>query len=105
MDRQRERYLTAGFVGVLLAMVLVAWSDASGGAVGFVGFFGVLALLIVATSTRPPRRRRRDGRDPRDVLERRLANGEISCEEYFERDAILRSAPLELPRTRDLSRR
>ena len=105
MDRQRDRYLAAGFLGVLIAMVLVAWSDASGGTVGFVGFFGVLALLVVASSTRPRRRRRRDPEDPREALERRLAKGEISCEEYFERDAILRSAPLELPRTRDLSRR
>ncbi|HEY8341289.1 MAG TPA: hypothetical protein VIK95_15575 [Egibacteraceae bacterium] len=104
MQSQRERHLVGGFLSVMVGMVLVTAFGAAE-AVPWVGLFGVLALLVVATSTRPRRRRRRDPEDPREVLERRLANGEITCEEYFERDAILRSAPLEMPRTRELTRR
>jgi len=104
MQGQRDRYLVGGFLSVVIGMVLVAAFGAAD-AVPWVGLFGVLSLLVVASSTRPRRRRRRDPEDPREVLERRLAAGEITCEQYFERDAILRSAPLEMPRTRELSRR
>lgn len=64
-----------GLWGLLLLLVLLA---------------GVaVAVFVGVRAARPPKLR--EGDDARTLLERRLASGEISSEEFYERDSALRS--------------
>ncbi|MDP8978239.1 MAG: hypothetical protein M3N17_06640 [Actinomycetota bacterium] len=100
MHIRPERFVVAGFLAVVVALVAVAIAGGPDAPVASVGFFGVAALWVGARLLRP-RRGERPQDTPRALLERRLAAGEIGPEEYFEREAILRSgAPLPPPRRR-----
>ncbi len=48
-----------------------------------------VAVFVGVRAARPPKLR--DGEDARMLLERRLASGEISAEEFYELDSALRS--------------
>ncbi len=55
----------------------------------------LLGLVIAAgifVGVRAAHRLRGDRESPLEVLERRLASGEISEQEYYERESILRSS-------------
>lgn len=58
---------------------------------------GLVLLVVVATVTgllalRAPRGRRRVVDSPRELLDRRLATGEIETDEYYERESALRAS-------------
>jgi hypothetical protein len=96
MQFQRQVFLGAGFLLVALVVVAVL----GGRDPGAVGFFGLAGLWLLARSSRP-RKGELPDEEPRRMLERRLAAGEIGCEDYFEREAILRtSRPITPPRPR-----
>ncbi len=64
------------------------------------GVFGALllaALVYVVVTVLVPWRRNEARESARDTLDRRLALGEISPEEYYEREAVLRSAEAGVP--------
>lgn len=90
MHIRPEGFVVVGFLAVVLALVVVAVAGGSQAPVTPVGFFGVAALWVGARLLRP-RKGERPQDSPRALLERRLAGGEIGPEEYFEREAILRS--------------
>ena len=48
-----------------------------------------VAVFVGVRAARPPKLR--EGDDARTLLERRLASGEISSEEYYELESALRS--------------
>ncbi len=58
-------------------------------AVGMVFFWGLLILGVVWLARSLPWRAERRGASPLEILERRLAAGEISTDDYRERRAIL----------------
>jgi uncharacterized membrane protein len=62
----------------------------------------VVGVIAVAAVRAGRRRGEADDRSARSLLDQRLATGEIDAEEYFEREAALRSAE---PRTRAPRRR
>jgi putative membrane protein len=74
------------------------WNDDFGWAgwlamtLGMAGFWVLVALLIL-TAVRPRRGPNHEDQDPRQILERRLARGEIDVEEYRERLAALAQVP------------
>lgn len=90
MHIRPEGFVAAGFLAVVVALVAVAVAGGPHAPVAPVGFFGVAALWVGARLLRP-RKGERPQDSPRALLERRLAAGEIGPEEYFEREAILRS--------------
>jgi hypothetical protein len=96
MQLQRQVFLGIGFVAFLVALVTAA---CFGEHVEPVGFFGLAALWGLARSTRP-RKAELPGEEPRLLLDRRLAAGEIEPEDYFERDAILRTSRAQPPARR-----
>jgi hypothetical protein len=101
MQLQRQVFLGLGFVAFLVALVVAA--VLGGGEVG-VGFFGLAGLWLLARSTRP-RKGELPAEEPRLLLERRLAVGDIAPEDYFERDAILRTSTPAPARRRGLNAR
>ena len=60
--------------------------------IGMVGFWVLVALLVLAV-VRADRRPDAGELEPRQILERRLARGEIDVEEYRERLAAMTRAP------------
>ncbi len=60
--------------------------------IGMLGFWILVALLLVALQWNG-RSAAHEGLDAREVLERRLANGEIDVEEYRQRIDALNRAP------------
>jgi uncharacterized membrane protein len=75
MDRMMDSMMGGMGLFMLLALILIA-----------VVIGTVIYLAIRAGS--PPRRQ---VEGPRELLERRLAAGEISPDEYYERESALRS--------------
>lgn len=67
------------------------------GGMGVMMLVGLLALLLVIAAgvylALRVSGKTRAGESPRELLGRRLAAGEIDAEEYYEREAVLRSAP------------
>jgi putative membrane protein len=59
--------------------------------IGMAGFWVLVALLILLV-VRADRRRGAEELGPRQILERRLARGEIDVEEYRERLAAMSQA-------------
>lgn len=56
--------------------------------IGMAGFWVLVAVLVLAV-VRADRRRDADELGPRQILERRLARGEIDVEQYRERLAAM----------------
>lgn len=56
--------------------------------------------VVVYGAIRATRGSRSELDDPRAVLNRRLASGDITPEEYFERESVLRSGEAGQPRRR-----
>jgi putative membrane protein len=75
--------------------VVVMWWDHDWGWVGWLAMtvgmagFWILVVLLVLLIVRADRRRDAEELGPRQVLERRLARGEIDVEEYRERLAAM----------------
>ncbi len=101
MHVRPEGFVVAGFLAVLVALVAVAVTGGPDAPVAPVGLSGVAALWVGARLLRP-RKGERPQDTPRALLERRLAAGEIGPEEYFEREAILRSGAPPPPARRRL---
>jgi uncharacterized membrane protein len=74
--------------------------DMMDGMMGGMGLFMLVGLILVAVvigsviyvAIRAGSGGRREVEGPRELLDRRLASGEITPEEYFERESVLRSA-------------
>ena len=78
----------------------IGWAGSLAMTFGMLGFWAVIALLVllgVRAYRRPDEQSVAAGLEPRQILERRLAQGEIGLEEFHDRLAAITGSQARAP--------